>query len=92
MNDSNEDIKALRELAERKEKDRQLAGVITLVLFALVIGWCTYASHAVEEDKRWCREASVKEFVDQFEAKCARYRDDPAIKARIERIMSGEEK
>jgi hypothetical protein len=91
-NDMSEDVKALRDIAERKQKDQQVAGIVTLLLFALVIGWCAYANNAVETDKKWCREASAKEFVDQFETRCARYRSDPGIQARIERIMAGQEK
>jgi len=92
MDDSTEDIRVLREIAEKKQKDQQVAGIVTLLLFALVIGWCTYANSQVEAEKKWCRDASPKEFVAQFETKCAQYRSDPAIKFKIDQILASEKK
>jgi hypothetical protein len=82
----------IRDLLKKDHQAKQLSALITLLLFALVIGWCIYANNEVEADKKWCREAPAKDFVDQFEKRCAQYRYDPEIKERIERILSGQEK
>lgn len=86
-----EDLRILREIAEKRQKEKQAAGLVSLLLFALLIGWCAYAGNNVEAEKKWCREASAKEFVEQFEARCSQYRSDPAIKYKIERIMAGKD-
>lgn len=92
MKETTEDIKALREIAERDQKAKALAGTVTLLLIVLIAGWCTWASKELEADKKWCINASPKEFVDNFESKCSRYSNDPAIRARIDRIRAGLEK
>lgn len=91
MDNTAEDIKVLREIAERKQKDQAIGGMVTLLLFALIIGWCAYANNSIEDEKKWCRDASPKEFVAEFETKCAQYRSDPAIKFKIDQILAGKQ-
>lgn len=87
-----DDVKALRKIAERKQAGELAAGVFALLFIGLIVGWFIWTTNATEAEKKWCREANAKDFVEQYQSRCAQHSSDPAIRARIDRILSGEEK
>ena len=94
--EKNEVAEAIREIYQKEKKSQAQAAWITLLIVVALFGYCTYSfeqtGKRIEKEKQWCREASATQFVDQFETRCAQYRYEPEIKARIERILAGVEK